>query len=160
MAVGYAVGPVFKLDRRTSKQSADRGRTCRHREFRSAWTNVYGDPAPWSVCRTAGSQRCCRSSIARSIRRRSVSLTNMPTDVMTLLAKPGTDGTFCFLHIRQPGTLGVDQKRPLRCKAGQMRPMVPLRMRSANAMRLHSYRDESHSRHFDLIGGGDHPWSN
>jgi len=26
-------------------------------------------------------------------------------------------------------------------------------------MRLHSYRDESHSRHFDLIGGGDHPWS-
>ena len=26
-------------------------------------------------------------------------------------------------------------------------------------MRLHSYRDESHSRHFDLIGGGRHPWS-
>ena len=26
-------------------------------------------------------------------------------------------------------------------------------------MRLHSYRDESHSRHFDLIGGDDHPWS-
>ena len=26
-------------------------------------------------------------------------------------------------------------------------------------MRLHSYRDESHSRHLDLIGGGDHPWS-
>ena len=26
-------------------------------------------------------------------------------------------------------------------------------------MRLHSYRDESHSRHFDLIGGGSHPWS-
>ena len=26
-------------------------------------------------------------------------------------------------------------------------------------MRLHLYRDESHSRHFDLIGGGDHPWS-
>ena len=26
-------------------------------------------------------------------------------------------------------------------------------------MRLHSYRDESHSRHFDLIGGGGHPWS-
>ena len=26
-------------------------------------------------------------------------------------------------------------------------------------MRLHSYRDESHSRHFDLIFGGDHPWS-
>ena len=25
-------------------------------------------------------------------------------------------------------------------------------------MRLHSYRDESHSRHFDLIGGGAHPW--
>ena len=22
-------------------------------------------------------------------------------------------------------------------------------------MRLHSYRDESHSRHFDLIGGGE-----
>ena len=27
------------------------------------------------------------------------------------------------------------------------------------AMRLHSYRDETYSRHFDLIGGGDHPWS-
>ena len=26
-------------------------------------------------------------------------------------------------------------------------------------MRLHSYRDESHSRHFDLIGGDSHPWS-
>ena len=26
-------------------------------------------------------------------------------------------------------------------------------------MRLHSYRDESHSRNFDLIGGGGHPWS-
>ena len=26
-------------------------------------------------------------------------------------------------------------------------------------MRLHSYRDESLSRHFDLIGGGGHPWS-
>ncbi len=26
-------------------------------------------------------------------------------------------------------------------------------------MRLRTYRDESHSRHFDLIGGGNHPWS-
>jgi hypothetical protein len=26
-------------------------------------------------------------------------------------------------------------------------------------MRLHSYRDESHSTHFDLIGGGSRPWS-
>jgi len=26
-------------------------------------------------------------------------------------------------------------------------------------MRLHSYRDESHSRHLDLIGGGGHRWS-
>jgi hypothetical protein len=26
-------------------------------------------------------------------------------------------------------------------------------------MRLHSYRDESHARHFDLIGGGGHLWS-
>lgn len=26
-------------------------------------------------------------------------------------------------------------------------------------MRLHSYRDESRSRHFDLIGGGSHRWS-
>jgi hypothetical protein len=26
-------------------------------------------------------------------------------------------------------------------------------------MRLHSYRDEIHSRHFDLVGGGGHPWS-
>ncbi len=47
----------------------------------------------------------------------------------------------------------------LRCAAGQKRPMIPLRMRSASAMRLHSYRDESHSRHFDLIGGGGHSWS-
>jgi hypothetical protein len=26
-------------------------------------------------------------------------------------------------------------------------------------MRLHTYRDETHSRHFDLIGGRYHPWS-
>jgi hypothetical protein len=26
-------------------------------------------------------------------------------------------------------------------------------------MRLHSYRDESHARHFDLVGGGGHLWS-
>jgi hypothetical protein len=26
-------------------------------------------------------------------------------------------------------------------------------------MRLQTYRDESHSRHFDLIGGRRHPWS-
>jgi hypothetical protein len=26
-------------------------------------------------------------------------------------------------------------------------------------MRLHSYRDEYHSTHFDLIGGGSRPWS-
>jgi hypothetical protein len=26
-------------------------------------------------------------------------------------------------------------------------------------MRLHSYRDESQSRHFDLIGEGGDPWS-
>jgi hypothetical protein len=26
-------------------------------------------------------------------------------------------------------------------------------------MRLHTYRDERHSRHFELIGGGDHPWA-
>jgi hypothetical protein len=27
------------------------------------------------------------------------------------------------------------------------------------AMRLHTYRDESHSRHFDLVSGGQHPRS-
>jgi hypothetical protein len=27
------------------------------------------------------------------------------------------------------------------------------------AMHLHTYRDESRSRHFDLIGGGSHPWT-
>jgi hypothetical protein len=27
------------------------------------------------------------------------------------------------------------------------------------AMHLHTYRDESRSRHFDLIGAGGHPWS-
>ena len=26
-------------------------------------------------------------------------------------------------------------------------------------MRLHTYRDESHSRHFDLIVGKSHPWT-
>jgi len=26
-------------------------------------------------------------------------------------------------------------------------------------MRLHTYRDESRSRHFGLIGGRGHPWS-
>ena len=26
-------------------------------------------------------------------------------------------------------------------------------------MHLHTYRDESRSRHFDLVGGGEHPWS-
>jgi hypothetical protein len=26
-------------------------------------------------------------------------------------------------------------------------------------MRIQTYRDESRSRHFDLIGGGGHPWS-
>jgi hypothetical protein len=26
-------------------------------------------------------------------------------------------------------------------------------------MRLHTYRDEDHSRHFDLLGGRGHPWS-
>jgi hypothetical protein len=45
------------------------------------------------------------------------------------------------------------------CAAGHMRPMVPLRIRSALAMHLRSYRDESYSRHFDLIGGGGRPWS-
>jgi hypothetical protein len=55
------------------------------------------------------------------------------------------------------GTLDVDQWPALR--RDQLKPMVPLRTRSAVAMRLRSYRDESHSRHFDLIGGGGHPWS-
>jgi hypothetical protein len=26
-------------------------------------------------------------------------------------------------------------------------------------MRLRTHRDESRSRHFDLTGGGSHPWS-
>ncbi len=26
-------------------------------------------------------------------------------------------------------------------------------------MHLHTYRDESRSRHLDLIGGKNHPWS-
>jgi hypothetical protein len=26
-------------------------------------------------------------------------------------------------------------------------------------MRLHTYRDQARSRHFDLSGGGDRPWS-
>ena len=26
-------------------------------------------------------------------------------------------------------------------------------------MRVHTHRDESRSRHFDLVGGGGHPWT-
>jgi hypothetical protein len=26
-------------------------------------------------------------------------------------------------------------------------------------MRIQTYRDESRSRHFDLVSGGEHPWS-
>jgi hypothetical protein len=26
-------------------------------------------------------------------------------------------------------------------------------------MRIRTYRDEAYSRHFDLIGGGAHPWT-
>jgi hypothetical protein len=26
-------------------------------------------------------------------------------------------------------------------------------------MRIRTYRDEAYSRHFDLTGGGAHPWS-
>jgi hypothetical protein len=26
-------------------------------------------------------------------------------------------------------------------------------------MRLHTHRDETRSRHFDLLGGAGHPWS-
>ena len=26
-------------------------------------------------------------------------------------------------------------------------------------MRVHTYRDEGRSRHFDLVGRGDHPWT-
>jgi hypothetical protein len=36
---------------------------------------------------------------------------------------------------------------------------VITRARSAAAMRLQTYRDQTGSRHFDLIGGGGHPWS-
>ena len=46
----------------------------------------------------------------------------------------------------------------LRCAPGKI-TYSPTAHESAAAMRLHSYRDESHSRHFDLIGGGGHPWS-
>jgi hypothetical protein len=53
--------------------------------------------------------------------------------------------------------LDLDQWPAARGRAEQTR--VPLCMRSATAMRLHSYRDECHSTHFDLIGGGGHPWS-
>lgn len=53
--------------------------------------------------------------------------------------------------------LDVDQWPAAR--GWQNRPPVPLCMRSATAMRLHSYRDECHSTHFNLIGGGSRPWS-
>jgi hypothetical protein len=31
--------------------------------------------------------------------------------------------------------------------------------RRRRCMHLHLYRDESRSRHFDLVGEGDHPWT-
>jgi hypothetical protein len=31
--------------------------------------------------------------------------------------------------------------------------------KGAAAVRLHTFRDESRSRHFDLTGGGDQPWT-
>jgi hypothetical protein len=31
--------------------------------------------------------------------------------------------------------------------------------KGAAAMRLHTYRDVSRARHFDLIGRGDQPWT-
>ena len=34
-----------------------------------------------------------------------------------------------------------------------------LAVEGAAAMHLHTYRDEIRSRHFDLIGGGSHPWT-
>src|SRR5258705_11387424 len=86
----------------------------------------------------------------------SVSMTYLTTDVMTILAEPEPMVRLSFAH---PGAGRLIWINGLRCAAGQKSPMVPLRMRSAAAMRLHSYRDESHSRHFDLIGGGGHPWS-
>jgi hypothetical protein len=72
------------------------------------------------------------------------------------LVSQTTDGKLAICAARA-GTLDVDQWLALRAPANGW--TVPLRMRSAVAMRLHSYRDESHSRHFDLIGGGGHPWS-
>jgi len=53
--------------------------------------------------------------------------------------------------------LDVDQRPALQGRAEQTHG--PLRMSSAAAMHLHSYRDECHSTHFDLIGGGSRPWS-
>jgi uncharacterized membrane protein len=50
MAVGYAVGPVFKLDRRTRERlliAVGLAVTTGFIVLRAA--NVYGDPAPWSV---------------------------------------------------------------------------------------------------------------
>jgi hypothetical protein len=40
-----------------------------------------------------------------------------------------------------------------------MRGQSPYAPRRAAAMHLHTYRDESRSRHLDLIGGRGHPWS-
>src|SRR6476659_2896866 len=86
----------------------------------------------------------------------SVSLTNLATDVMTLLAEPGPILHLPFAYPRA-GTLDLDQRPVLRGRSDEAHgPTAP---RSAAAMRLHSYRDESHSRHFDLIGGGGRPWS-
>src|SRR5258708_18617881 len=86
----------------------------------------------------------------------SASLMNLTMDVMTP-SQSHSRWYVYLLHTRGRGRLMWING--LRCAAGQKRPMVPLRMRSASAMRLHSYRDASHSRHFDLIGGGRHSLS-
>ena len=71
MAAGYALGPVFQLDPPTRRRLLFSDWRRRHRGFvvlRA--TNLYGDPAAWSCTERLARHACCRSSTARSIRRR------------------------------------------------------------------------------------------
>ena len=69
MATGYALGPLFTVDRTTRvKWLLIMGGAITAGFVILRATNLYGDPAPWP-CRTTRSPPSCRSSTVRNIRR-------------------------------------------------------------------------------------------
>ena len=67
-----------------------------------------------------------------------------------------------FRPPRAPGLVGEAAigSRPGNCFGNcRLNEGPPTLTRRAAAMHLHTYRDESRSRHLDLIGGRGHPWS-